>query len=77
MLSIHYDSNLSAGAQTVTGTYVIIMIVYRRLLTTAKQLNNNYACLQALVNNSKLTWQSSCVIAINAQKTAKAICPTL
>ena len=32
MLSIH--SNLSAEAQTVTGAYVIIMIVYRRLLTT-------------------------------------------
>ena len=32
MLSIH--NNLSAGAQNVTGTYVIIMLVYRRLLTT-------------------------------------------
>ena len=30
MLSIH---NLSAGAQNVTGAYVIIMLVYRRLLT--------------------------------------------
>ena len=30
--------------------------------------------LQALVNNV-LTWQSSCVIANNARKTAKAICP--
>ena len=39
-------------------------------------LRNNYACLQALVNNA-LTWQSSCVIANNAQKTAKAICPRL
>ena len=37
---------------------------------------NNYACLQALVNNA-LTWQSSCVIANNARKTAKAICPRL
>ena len=32
MLSIH--NNLSAGAQSVTGAYVIIMLVYRRLLTT-------------------------------------------
>ena len=32
MLSIH--NNLSAGAQNVTGAYVIIMLVYRRLLTT-------------------------------------------
>ena len=52
--------NLSAGAQNFTGAC----------------LRNNYACLQALVNNA-LTWQSSCVIANNAQKTAKAICPRL
>ena len=32
MLSIH--NNLSAGAQNVTGAYVIIMLVCRRLLTT-------------------------------------------
>ena len=32
MLSIH--NNLLAGAQNVTGAYVIIMLVYRRLLTT-------------------------------------------
>ena len=31
MLSIH--NNLSAGAQNVTGAYVIIMLVYKRLLT--------------------------------------------
>ena len=61
MLSIH--NNLSAGAQNVTGAYVIIMIVYTRLC-------NNYACLQALVSNA-LTWQSSCVIANNARKTQK------
>ena len=39
MLSIH--NNLSAGAQNVTDAYVIITLVYRRLLTTrlvAKQL---------------------------------------
>ena len=30
MLSIH--NNLSAGAQNVTGAYVVIMLVYRRLL---------------------------------------------
>ena len=35
-------------------------------------LCNNYPCLQGLVNNM-LTWQSSCVLANNAQKTAKAI----
>ena len=51
MLSIH--NNLSAGAQNITGTK------YRRL-------RNNYACLQVLVNNT-LTWQSSCLIANNAQ----------
>ena len=71
MLSIH---NLSAGAQNVTGAYVITMLVYRCL-------PNNYACLQVLVNNA-LTWQSSCVIANNARKTAKAktakaICPSI
>ena len=27
-------NNLLAGAQNVTGAYVIIMVVYRRLLTT-------------------------------------------
>ena len=56
MLSIH--NNLSAGAQNVTGAYVIIMLAYRRLLTTRLH-----------------AWQSSCVIANNARKTAKAICP--
>ena len=30
-------------------------------------LSNNYACLQAHVNNA-LTWQSSCVIANHATK---------
>ena len=32
MLSIY--NKLSAGTQNVTGAYVIIMLVYRRLLTT-------------------------------------------
>ena len=32
MLRIH--NNLSAGTQNVTGAYVIIMLVYRRMLTT-------------------------------------------
>ena len=32
-------------------------------------IRNNYACLQALVNNAH-TWQGSCVIANNARKTA-------
>ena len=31
MLSIH--NNLSASAQNLTGAYIIIMVVYRRLLT--------------------------------------------
>ena len=31
MLSIHI--NLSAGTQNITGAYIIIMLVYRRLLT--------------------------------------------
>ena len=39
-------------------------------------LSNNYTCLQAHVNNA-LTWQSSCVIANNARKTANAICSRL
>ena len=34
MLSIH--NNLSAGAQNVTGAYVIIMLVYRHLLMLEK-----------------------------------------
>ena len=42
-------NNLSAGAQNV------------KML---QALRNNYACLQALVNNT-LTWQSGCVIANN------------
>ena len=32
-----------------------------------QSLSNNYACLQAHVNNA-LTWQSSCVIANNTEK---------
>ena len=31
MLSIH--NNLSAGTQNITGAYIIIMLVYRRMLT--------------------------------------------
>ena len=37
-------------------------------------LSNNYACLQAHVKNA-LTWQSSCVIANNARKTANVTGP--
>ena len=51
-------NNLLAGTQNVTGAYVIIMLVYRHLLTTRL--------------HGKAT-----VIANNAQKTAKAICPRL
>ena len=36
-----------------------------RAIKYYRRLRNNYACLQALINN-KLTWQSSCVIANNA-----------
>ena len=38
-----------------------------RAIKCYRRLRNNYACLQALVNN-KLTWQSSCVIANNVRK---------
>ena len=41
-----------------------------RAIKCYRRLRNNYACLQALVNN-KLTWQSSCVIANNARKQQK------
>ena len=51
--------HVSAGAQNVTGTYIIITLVYREVHDVI-----NYACLQALVNNM-LTWQNSCVIANN------------
>ena len=46
MLSIH--NNLSAGAQNVTGAYIIIMLVYRRLLTT--RLHD-----KAVANNARKT----------------------
>ena len=51
MLSIH--NNLSAGAQNVTGAtgaYVIIMLVYRRLLTT--RLHDKAA---VIANNARKT----------------------
>ena len=44
-------------------------IPYRSLLLSTTVLND-YACLQAHVNKA-LTWQSSCVIANKAQKTAR------
>ena len=47
MLSIH--NNLSAGSQNVTGAYVIIMLVYRRLLT--KRLQSS--CV--ITNNARKT----------------------
>ena len=53
-----------------------MLSIHDNLSEGTKILRNNYACLQALVNNA-LTWQSSCVIANNAPKTAKAICPRL
>ena len=34
LLFIHAKHSILAGAQNVTGAYVIIMLVYRRLLTT-------------------------------------------
>ena len=50
MLSIH--NNLSASAQNVTGAYVIIMLVYvyRRLLT--KRLHGK-ACSYVIANNAR------------------------
>ena len=50
MLSIH--NNLSAGAQNVTGAYVIIMLVYRRLLTTRLH-HKAAACV--IANNARKT----------------------
>ena len=47
MLSIH--NNLSAGTQNVTGDYVIIMLVYRRLLTMYLQ----GSCM--IANNTRKT----------------------
>ena len=46
MLSIH--NNLSADAQNVTGAYVIIMLVYRRLLTTRFVIANKARKTQKL-----------------------------
>ena len=40
MLRIH--NNLSAGTQNVIGAYVIIMLVYRHLLTTAYMAKQLY-----------------------------------
>ena len=61
MVYIIYDcNNVFSRQQNFTGDFIGAYIC------------NNYACLQALVNNA-LTWQSSCVIAINARKTAKSI----
>ena len=48
MLSIH--NNLSAGAQNITGAYVIIMLVCRHLI----------------VNNMHVYLEISCVIVNNA-----------
>ena len=53
-----------------------MLSIHSNLQQAHGRLRNNYACLQALVKD-KLTWQSSCVIANNARKTAKAICPRL
>ena len=47
MLSIH--NNLSAGTQNVTGAYVIIMLLYRHLLTT--HLHSKYVMVK---NQQKL-----------------------
>ena len=48
----------------------ILFLVSLLFVALYRRLGNNYACLQALVNNT-LTWQSSCVIANNALKTQK------
>ena len=52
------------------------IIIFQQAHKMLQALSNNYACLQAHVNNT-LTWQSSCVIASNARKTANAICSRL
>ena len=49
----------------------IIIIQTKLCIISIKHLCNNYACLQALVNNA-LTWQSSCVIANNTLKNSKS-----
>ena len=50
MLSIH--NNLSAGTQNFTGAYVIIMLVYRRLLTTC--LTWQSSCVNNIRKTQKL-----------------------
>ena len=45
-------NNLSAGVQNVTGAYVIIMLVYRRLLTTYLP---TWQCSCVIANNARNT----------------------
>ena len=60
MLSIH----LSVHALSYS---VIIINQSIHINLSADAQNTNYACLQALVNNT-FTWKSSCVIAKNKQR---------
>ena len=44
-----------------------MMLIFQQALKVYRHLHNNYACLQALVNNV-FTWKSSCVIANNERE---------
>ena len=49
-----------------------MLSIHNNLSAGAQNVCNNYACVQALVNNA-LTWQSSCVIPNNARKQQKLL----
>ena len=75
MLSIH--NNLSAGAQNVTGAYIIIMLVYRRLLTT--RLQTKQLCDSSVIANNPPKTQKLFVQGYNLEvhsvkKSAKTSC---
>ena len=53
----------------------MLSIHNNNLSVGAQNVTGAYVIIM-LVNNT-LTWQSSCVIANNTRKTAKAICPRL
>ena len=61
MLSIY--NNLSAGTQNVTGAYVIIMFVYRHLLTMhlhGKAANNAQKTMSQSSQCNKVHMKTSC-----------------
>ena len=55
--------------------FLYMLSIHINLSAGAQNFTGAYVIIM-LVNNA-LTWQSSCVIANNARKTAKAICPRL